>query len=151
MSNIRRLSLLLWVLVLEGLFPRPVLAIQPHGPPEGFYLHQIAHLAFIGALLFFIYKLGQEVQKPRGFRLLAWACGLLVLWNLDHIVGHLSALPLGPQDFLGHEGDFTQRLIMSGPAPWIYYFTSLDHFLLVPACYLFYRGLKALAKEPRTG
>jgi hypothetical protein len=69
MNNIRRLLFLLWVLVLEGLFPRPVQAIQPHGPPEGFYLHQIAHLPFIGALLFFIYKLAQEVQKLRGLRL----------------------------------------------------------------------------------
>jgi hypothetical protein len=151
MNNIRRLPVLIGVLVLEGLSPRPVLAIQPHGPPEGFYIHQIAHLAFIGALLFFIYKLSQEVREHGSFRLLAWACGLLVLWNLDAFVGHLSALPLSPRDFLGQEGDFTQRLVMSGPAPWIYYLTSLDHFLLVPAAYLFYRGLKALAKEPRTG
>ncbi len=151
MNNIRTLLLLLWVLVLEGLFPRPVQAIQPHVALEGFYLHQIAHLAFIGALLFFIYKLAQEVREHGSFRLLAWACGLLVLWNLDHLVGHLSALALSPQDFLGPEGDFTQRLVMSGPASWIYYLTSLDHFLLVAACYLFYRGLKALAKEPRTG
>jgi hypothetical protein len=50
-------------LVLEGLFPRPVPAIQPHGPPEGFYLHQIAYLAFIGALLFFIYKIYKLAQE----------------------------------------------------------------------------------------
>jgi hypothetical protein len=151
MNNIRRLPLLIWVLLLEGLFPRPVLAIQPHGPPEGFYLHQIAHLAFIGALIFFIYKLAQEVPKHRGFRLLAWACGLLVLWNLDHLAGHLSALPISTLDFLGLEGHLNQRLVMSGPSHWIYYFTSLDHFILLPACYFFYRGLKALAREAETG
>jgi len=151
MKNIRRLLLLVWVPVMVGLVPRPALAIQPHGPPEGFYLHQIAHLVFIGALIFFIYKLGQGVQRHRSFRLLAWACGLLILWNLDHLVGHLSALSLSPLDFQGHGGDLSQRLLMSGLSQWIYYLTSLDHLILVPACYCFYRGLKELKKEPETG
>jgi hypothetical protein len=142
---------LIWLMMLEGGFPRAALAIQPHGPPEGFYLHQIAHVAFIGALIFFIYKLRQEVQEHQSFSLLIWACGFFVLWNLDHVVAHLSALPLNPSDFLGHETDLAQRLIMSGPTRWIYYLTSLDHLILLPACYLFYRGLKALAKEPATG
>jgi hypothetical protein len=151
MNNFRRLSLLVWVLVLEGFFPRPVLAVQPHGPPEGFYLHQIAHLAFIGALIFFLYKLAQEVQKHRGFRLLAWACGLLALWNLICLVGHLSALPISSLDFIGLEGHLNRRLVMSGRSHWIYYFTSLDHAILLPASYFFYLGLKALTKEPETG
>jgi hypothetical protein len=31
---------------------------------------------------------------------------------------------------------------------WVVYLTKIDHFvLLVPAFYLFYRGLKALAQE----
>ncbi len=41
---------LIWLMRLEGVFPRAVLAIQPHGPPEGFYLHQIARVAFIGVV-----------------------------------------------------------------------------------------------------
>jgi hypothetical protein len=151
MNNIRRLGLLIWVWVLEGIFPPPALAIQPHGPPEGFYLHLMAHLVFIGALIFFIYKLAQEVQEHRSFRLLAWACGFLVLWNLDCLVGHLSALPISPLDFIGLEGHLNQRLVMSGRSHWIYYLASLDNLILLPASYVFYRGLKALIKEPATG
>jgi len=151
MKNIHRLALLIWIWGLEGIFPRPALAIQPHGPPEGFYLHQIAHLVFIGALIFFIYKLAQEVQEHRSFRLLAWACGLLVLWNLDCLVGHMSALPISNLDFIGVEGHLKQRLVMSGPSHWIYYVTSLDNVILLPAAYIFYRGLKALLTEPETG
>jgi hypothetical protein len=150
MKNIHRLALLTWILVFEGIFPRPALAIQPHGPPEGFYLHQIAHLVFIGALIVFIYKLAQEVKKHRSFRLLAWACGLLVLWNLDCLVGHLSALPISTLDFI-HAGHLNQRLVMSGPSHWIYYVASLDNVILLPAAYIFYRGLKALIAEPETG
>jgi hypothetical protein len=69
MNNIRRLALLIWVCVLEGILPPPALAIQSHGPPEGFYLHLIAHLVFIGALIFFIYKLAQAVREHPSFRL----------------------------------------------------------------------------------
>jgi hypothetical protein len=151
MNNIRKLAPLIWIWVLEAIFPPPALAIQPHGPPEGFYLHLMAHLVFIGALIFFIYKLAQELKEHRSFRLLAWACGFLVLWNLDCLIGHLSALSIGPQDFMGPEGDLFQRLIMSGFSQWIYYLASLDHFILIAAGYLFYRGLKALATEPETG
>jgi hypothetical protein len=151
MKNIHRLALLIWIWGLGGIFPRPALAIQPHGPPEGFYLHQTAHLVFIGALIFFIYKLAQEVREHRSFRLLAWACGLLVLWNLYCLVGHLSALPISNLDFIGIEGILHQRLVMSGSSHWIYYVTSFDNVILLPAAYLFYRGLKALIKEPETG
>lgn len=150
MKNIHRLALLTWIWVLEGIFPRRALAIQPHGPPEGFYLHQIAHLVFIGALIFFIYKLAKEVQEHRSFRLLAWACGFLVLWNLDCLVGHMSALPISNLDFI-NEGHFNQRLVMSGGSHWIYYVASLDNVILLPASYIFYRGLKALISEPETG
>jgi hypothetical protein len=150
MKNIHRLALLIWIWVLEGIFPRPALAIQPHGPPEGFYLHQIAHLVFIGALIFFIYKLAKQVKEHRSFRLLAWACGFLVLWNLDCLLGHTSALPISSLDFI-NEGQLNQRLVMSSPSHWIYYVASLDNVILLPASYIFYRGLKALLSEPEIG
>jgi hypothetical protein len=137
------------VLALICLFPCPALALQPHEAPEGLYVHQIAHLLFIGALLFFIYKLRPEAQQHRSFRVIVWACGLFALWNLDTFVAHWCAVPISPQDFLGPEGYFSQRLLMSGLPHWVYYFTKLDHLILVPAFYFFYRGLKSLAKEPQ--
>ena len=151
MNNIRKLTLLVQALALVSIFPRSAWAIQPHGPPEGFYLHQIGHLVFTAALIFFLYKLWQEIQDNRSFRLLAWACALFVLWNLDTFTAHFCALSVSPQDFLGQTGELTQRLTMSNTAHWIYYFASFDSLLLVPACYLFYRGLKALAQGPVTG
>jgi hypothetical protein len=66
-------------------------------------------------------------------------------------VGHLSALPISNLDFIGIEGILHQRLVMSGSSHWIYYVTSFDNVILLPAAYLFYRGLKALIKEPETG
>jgi hypothetical protein len=117
---------------------------------EGSYVHQIAHLLFLGAMLFFIYEMRREgLQRYRGFRSLIWACWLLALWNLDAFVGHVSEWALIPT--LQGQG-LSQRLVMSSPNAWLFYITQLDHFLLlIPAFYLVYRGLKAFAQEPETG
>lgn len=132
---------------MVGLLPRPALAIQPHGPPEGLYVHQMAHVLFAGAMLFLIFLVQRRgLLRIKGFRLLTWACGLLLLWNLDAFLGHLAEMFLSPQAFQGQGGNFSQRLCMSGLESWVYYFAKMDHLILVPAFYLLYRGLKALAQ-----
>ncbi len=117
---------------------------------QGSYVHQTAHLLFCGAMLYFIYEIRRErLQRYRGFRLLMWACGVLAFWNLDAFVGHWSEWSLSPV-ILGQ--GFSQRLLMNGFNAWLFYLTQFDHFiLLVPAVYLFYRGLQAFAQEPPSG
>ena len=131
--------------------PRPALALQTHGPPEGLYVHQLAHFFFAVALLFFIWQVKFEglVGLP-GFRQIRWACGLFVLWNVIAFVGHWSEVLLIPQAFIGQQGDLSQCLIMSRISAWIYYLTKLDHLILVPAFFLLWRGLNALlSKRPK--
>jgi hypothetical protein len=117
---------------------------------EGSYVHQFAHLLFFGAMLFFIremYRAG--LQATHGFRCLIWACWLLALWNLDALIGHAIDWSLRNPLILG-EG-LTRRIVMENAPTWFYYFHRLNHFLLLPpAFYLFYRGLKTLAREFQT-
>jgi hypothetical protein len=88
------------------------------------------------------------LQRFRGFRLLAWAWGLLALWNLDALVGHWAEWTLYNPVISG-EG-FGRRILMYNVKTWLFYIGKIDHFvLLVPAFYLFYRGLKVL--EHQTG
>ncbi len=131
--------------------PRPTLALQTHGPPEGLYVHQLAHLFFAAALLFLIWQIKYEgLAGLPGFRQIRWACGLFVLWNVIAFLGHWSEILLVPQAFQGQQGDMSQRLIMSRFPAWIYYVTQLDHLILVPAFFLLSRGLKALLfKTPK--
>jgi len=150
----RRLSLMtcLTGLILVLCQPRSALAFISHGHPEGLYVHQIAHLLFAGALIFLIYRMDREgLRKTKGFRFLTWSCVWLVLWNLDAFVGHWAEVLLSARDFIGQAGEFSQRLLMSGPVPWVYYFSKLDHLLLVPGFYLLYRGLKNLERLPPEG
>ena len=118
---------------------------------EGSYVHQTAHLLFFGAMLFFIYEICREkLQRYRGFRCLMWACGILALWNLDAIVGHALDWGHSNRVILGH--GLYKRLLMEDPESWFYYLTQIDHFaLLIPAFYLFYRGLRAFAQESQPG
>ncbi len=118
---------------------------------QGSYVHQTAHLLFAGAMLFFIYEMVHEgLQKYRGFRYLIWACGVLAFWNVDAFVGHAVEWSMTNPVIMGH--GLSRRLLMEDSTSWVYYITQIDHFLfLIPAFYLFYRGLKAFGQESRSG
>jgi hypothetical protein len=118
---------------------------------EGSYVHQMAHLLFLGAMLFFIREMYQGgLGGVQGFRFLIWACWLLALWNLDAVLGHVIDWSLHNPLILG-EG-LSRRLVMENTHTWLFYLTKLNHFLLLPpAFYLLYRGLKILAQEAQSG
>lgn len=129
--------------------PAQALAFSLQWPTEGSYVHQIAHLLFGAAMLFFIhgiYKTG--LQRFSGFRSLIWACILLAWWNFDAFIGHWTEWTLHNPVITGQ--GFSRQILMYDGHTWLFYITKIDHFLLlVPAFYLFYRGLKTLAREPR--
>ena len=143
----------LWVRVTAFLLfdPHSALALQTHGPPEGLYVHQLAHVFFAAALLFLIWQVKYEgLSRLPGFQQLRWACCLFVLWNVVAFLGHWSEELLLPHAFEGQPDDFSRRLVMSQFSAWVYYVTKLDHLILVPAFFLLWRGLKALrSKTPR--
>jgi hypothetical protein len=131
--------------------PASALAAILEWETQGSYVHQIAHLLFFGAMLFFIREMYRGgLQAARGFRCLIWACWLLALWNLDALVGHTIDWSLRNPLILG-EG-LSRRLFMENARTWLYYLHRLNHFLLLPpAFYLFYRGLRTLARESQAG
>jgi hypothetical protein len=139
------------VLALVLLSPRLALAqwVTWHQfGTEGSYVHETAHLLFLLSMLFFIYEIFHaNLERFRGFQLLAWAWALLALWNLDAFVGHWADWTLENPVILGQ--GWGRQLVMDSFQTWLVYLTKIDHFvLLVPAFYIFYRGLKALAQEP---
>jgi len=114
---------------------------------QGSYVHQMAHLLFFGAMLFFIYEIQRgELRGLPGFRSLMWACWLLAWWNLDAVVGHTLDWSLRSPVILGQ--GLNRRLLMENWHTWGYYLTKITHFLLpLPAFYFFYRGLKKLVRQ----
>lgn len=117
---------------------------------QGSYVHQMAHLLFFAAMVFFIFAIRHEKLKQyRGFTYLIWGCAILAWWNLDAVVGHTLEWDLTNPVILGH--GLSERLLMENSETWLYYITKIDHFaLLIPAFYLYYRGLKVLAQESQS-
>ncbi len=144
----------LWVLVGTAIVilssPTSGLAALFDWETQGSYVHQFAHLLFMGAMLFFIREMYHAgLQAARGFRCLIWACWLLALWNLDAVIGHTIDWSLRNPLILG-EG-VSRRLVMENVSTWVYYITKLNHFILLPpAFYLLYRGLQTMAQEFET-
>ncbi len=136
-----------WAIVaLLLLDPRPGLAIPIHGDPQGFLIHQAAHLLITGSMVFFIYTLKREgLFRRRGFRLLAWASGLFGFWSLEHFLGQFSEFYLSNPVIMGR--GLSQRLLMEDANTWVYYFTRLDNLILVASFYLLFSSLKALGRE----
>jgi hypothetical protein len=130
--------------------PRDLMAAGSLWPNAGPYVNEIAHLLFLGAMIFFIYEIHfADLKQFLGFRYLFWAWVLLAVWNLDAFVGRLAAWSL-TEPFLSGMG-LSLRLRIADVPSWIVFITQITNFiLLVPAFYLLYRGIKALANFPRT-
>ncbi len=145
----RRFPAVIFALVLLLWSPPPALAFSLEWPTEGSYVHQMAHLLFGAAMIFFIHEIYHAgLQKFRGFRFLIWAWIFLAWWNFDAFIGHWTEWTFTNPVIIG-EG-FSRQLLMNDFQAWLFYITKVDHFLLlVPAFYLFYRGLKVLARESR--
>lgn len=149
-----RRFILLWLAIpaLILAFPRPSWALITHGHPEGLYVHQVAHLLFAGAMIFLIYMMKREgLHQVPGFRTLLWASLFFIWWNIGAFVGHVAEVLLSEQAFAGQPTDFSQRLRMADLTAWVYYLAKMDHLILVPAFYLFYRGLKVLTLKASGG
>jgi hypothetical protein len=147
--TVRLIWFFLGFLLAGWTFPDPACAYIPHWDPrEGFFIRQFSYLFFLVAMLFFFYELKQEnLRLKPGFRFLALAGGFFALWNLDCFAGQFVALNLGTPATLGPAGAFSQKLVMTGPAVWVYYLTKLDHLFLVPAFLCLYWGIRALARS----
>ncbi|OPX20918.1 MAG: hypothetical protein BZ151_01615 [Desulfobacca sp. 4484_104] len=130
------------------IYAYPAWAFQLHGPPEGLYVHQAAHICFFLAMLYFAFRVGRSlVLTNMGFRYMGWAGLFFALWNLDAFIGHWVELRLSPEDFIGQAQDFSQRLKVDDLTALFYYLLRLDHLWLLPALFLFYLGLKKVRQS----
>lgn len=114
---------------------------------QGSYVHQIAHLLFTLAMLFFLREIywGEYRAQP-GFNYLWWACWILVFWNVEAIIGHTVEWSLANPVILG-EG-LSRRLLMEDLHTWLFYFFKVNHFFwLVPAFYLVFRAMETFARQ----
>jgi len=127
-------------------FPQSALAVQQHGGAEGLISHQLGHLLFIAGMFYLLYRL--HLSSPVGpgwfqFRLFVW---IIIAWNLLTFYGHWHRELIDPAKFLIENGE-TKGFVISGPLDVLFYFSRLDHLLLVPAFLFLLAGLKKWRKN----
>lgn len=118
--------------VLSFFLPDTAWAVQHHGGAEGLVSHQIGHVLFIAGMFYLLYRL--HFSSPTGpgwreFRIFVW---LIIFWNFLTFYGHWHREVIDPAKFVVQNGS-TTGFILSRPVDFLFYFSRLDHLLLVPA------------------
>jgi len=121
--------------------PLQALAVQQHGGAEGLVAHQIGHVLFISGmayLLYRIYNLG--IRRPGWFefKVFLW---LIILWNIQTFTGHWMMEIIDHGKFI-KQGLHVTEFTVTDPFDVYFYFTRLDHLLLVPSFIFLYIALR---------
>lgn len=124
-------------------------ALQSHGPPEGYYVHQMAHALFALSMVGLAYWLEvNRFTRERGWRLIQMSCLLFFLWNLVAFSGHFVEVRIPPDLIEGHGTGWGQRLLAGGGSYAVfYYFLKMDHLVCVPAILCLFLGIRNLYKQ----
>ena len=128
--------------------PDSVMAIQPHGDPEGIVIHQFSHIFFIFSMGILIYWLrSRALSMAPGWKEIKYAAIFLILWSAGAFIAHLLDEQL--QWVTASRIDFWTRHVgatRGGDAlTWFYYIVKLDHLLGVPGFFFLYRGVARLS------
>ena len=134
------------------LHPLNACAIQLHASSEGIITHQIGHLFFLFSMVVLIFTItGKGLDRQKGWRLIQYAAGFFILWNLATITAHFFDNQIHAVKI--ETVSLTQiRVVTTNASPilaWMYYVLKLDHFLCVPAMLFLYKGLVNLVDDQR--
>lgn len=125
-------------------------ALQSHGAPEGIYVHQMAHLLFMGALAYLYWHTRRSpVLVSNGWKYLQLFCILLFCWNVLTFVGHAAFEHLLATDFIQKESWGEQLATPLSVTKGLYFISKMDHFLYVPALIALVISLRTFYLEAR--
>jgi len=139
--------IILTAVILLGL-PTQAMALQPHGGPEGLYIHQGAHIIFMIAMISFAMRIYRSpLINKKAWRLMSFGAWLLALWNLWAFSGHILEEIISDSHLIKLSGDDTPYLQITSWKEVLYYFLKMDHLICLPAVFFFYLGIKAMSSE----
>ena len=124
--------------------PQPALAIQTHGAPEGLYAHQIAHLAFLIAMVYI--WLRTRHREGEGWGLIRLSFLFFAIWNIITFINHGISATLDPAKFQGHIGALPRYFVAHSATDIYFFLGKMDHFLCIPAALCLGLGLKKMRR-----
>ena len=137
--------------LLVFLWPETAGAVQNHGPPEGYYAHQVGHLLFFLAMTGFALRIHiSQLKKDPAWQHLKRGALLLCGWNCWAFAAHYLGLRIPVSCFIVNENGFHTALHMASALQWSYYILRLDHLLLIPALIFIFLGLRRMTPKRST-
>ena len=127
------------------LVPDNAWALQSHGAPEGLYVHQMAHVSVAIAMTYWFWDIRRSSFNGRGWQYLQVFCVLMLTWNIVAFIGHTVAINLDAVHISSAAGYLNGRIV--GPINFqkgLFYVTKFDHFILVPAFFYLFIGVRSL-------
>lgn len=140
-----RVKNLLFFMVLFIAQPSTAFAVQSHGAPEGYYVHQISHILFIVAMSYIWFKMRD--RQGTGWKYIRYSFILFILWNIDALLVHWMSHRILSTQFTGSSQNWSQIFTAHSFFDVIYYILRMDHLLCVPAALSFYYGLVKLTQN----
>lgn len=124
-------------------------ALQSHSPPEGIYVHQMAHVLFMASLAYLYWHTRRTQELDKGWKYLQIFCFLMFFWNALAFTGHITLEHLTSADFYDKN---TWREQLAAPITVIkviYCITKMDHFLMTPALFVLALSLRTFYLEAK--
>ena len=124
-------------------------ALQVHDVPgEGLRVHQMGHIYYFVALLFFFAYIRRSDFNERSWRYLQAFCILMAAWNLLSCFGHIAARYVTPESLVERPLNIHDRLLPPLTfAKWLYYVARLDNLISVPALFFLYMALRTFYRQ----
>jgi hypothetical protein len=122
----------------------PALAIQTHGPPEGLYAHQIAHLGFLVAMVYIWFR--TRHREGEGWRLIRLSFVFFAVWNINTFITHSVSVTLDPAKFQGYMGPLPKYFVARSVIDIYFFLGKMDHFLCIPAALCLGLGLQKMRR-----
>lgn len=141
----RRPLTLIYILITAFILLCPSLswALQTHDAPEGFFVHQMAHILFMASLVYLAWDIQRNAFSGHGWRYLLLFCLFMFFWNVLAFSGHAISVHLSKSDFFTESTYLYTRI--NGPfcsAKLTYYIAKLDHLISVPALLFLFLALR---------
>ncbi|MBU0675695.1 MAG: hypothetical protein KJ950_13720 [Proteobacteria bacterium] len=125
----------------------PAMAVQAHGGSEGLVAHQIGHLLFIIGMGYLLLRSLYLRLNTQGWPYFKGFLAFILSWNLLTFTGHWLNESVDPGKYLKVDGQLA-GFTVNGFTDLIFYFSRLDHLLLVPAFVLLLMALKRWRSVP---
>jgi hypothetical protein len=116
----------------QALLPGPLWAVQSHGGAEGLISHEIGHFLFALGMGYLLFRINRNAIRGKGWFEFKVFLLFILAWNILTFTGHWMAEKISEEKYQIVSGNI-HSFNITDLFDLYFYFTRLDHLLLVPS------------------